>query len=46
MLEYANKHGITIGPYAYEEYLIADIAQKDYTQYVTYIRMDVIDEAI
>ena len=40
MLSYAKKHQLTLGNYAYEEYLIADFAQKDHHQYVTYIRMD------
>lgn len=40
MLAYASVHQLAIGPYAYEEYLIADIAQKDHTQYVTHIKMD------
>lgn len=43
MLAYAEQCNLIIGPYAYEEYLIADIAQKDHTRYVTYIRMDLVD---
>ena len=43
MLAYAEQCNLIIGPYAYEEYLIADIAQKDHTKYVTYIRMDLVD---
>lgn len=42
MLEYAEKHQITLGAFAYEEYLIAEIAQKDHNKYVTHIRMEIL----
>lgn len=35
LLAYADRHGIRLGKYIYEEYLIADIAQKNADGYVT-----------
>ena len=40
MIDYAALHQLKLGMYAYEEYLIAEIAQRDHDQYVTYIRME------
>lgn len=40
ILSYAAKHQIQLGSYAYEEYIISDIAQKDYDQYVTLILVE------
>lgn len=37
MLAYAKEHDIKLGEFAYEEYLIADIAQKEREEYVTRI---------
>lgn len=44
MLQYADEHQLTLGTYVYEEYLIADIAQKDVNSYMTYIMMELVDE--
>lgn len=41
MLEYAKQNQIDLGTFAYEEYLIAEIAQKDHSSYVTHIRMEI-----
>ena len=35
LLNHARQHGITLGKYIYEEYLVADIAQKDEDSYIT-----------
>lgn len=40
VLLYASKHHIPLGNYAYEEYIISDIAQKDIHQYVTLILVE------
>lgn len=40
MLRYADEQGLQLGTHAYEEYLIADIAQKDVNSYVTYLMME------
>ncbi|WP_416327341.1 MerR family transcriptional regulator [[Eubacterium] hominis] len=40
MLSYAMKHDIILGEFAYEEYLIADIASKDRKSYVTRILIE------
>lgn len=40
MLEYAAEHHIALGTFAYEEYMISDIAQKDAHKYVTRIYME------
>lgn len=40
MLSYATEHQIELGTHCYEEYMIADIAQKDYREYVTYLIME------
>lgn len=42
MLIYAKEHQITLGPFAYEEYIIADIAAVEEKNYITKIHMDVI----
>ena len=41
LLQYAKEHGIRLGTYAYEEYLISDLAQKDEQQYITMISMEI-----
>lgn len=45
MLKYARKHRIELGTFSYEEYLIADIAQKDYRKYITYIILETKESA-
>lgn len=40
LLDYAKEHNIQLGKFAYEEYIIADIAQKDFDEYVTLILME------
>lgn len=40
MLAFARENAIPLGKYAYEEYLIADIAQKDAAGYVTRLLME------
>lgn len=40
MLTYASENGIHLGIYAYEEYLIADVAQRDQDSYVTKILIE------
>lgn len=40
MLEYADKHNISLGTYAYEEYMVADIAVKEDSEYITRIYME------
>lgn len=42
MLAYAKEHHIHLGTFAYEEYIIADIAQKDINEYVTMLLMETI----
>ena len=44
MIDYAALHQLKLGMYAYEEYLIAEIAQRDHDQYVTYIRMEMVPD--
>ena len=44
MMDYAFLHQLSLGTYAYEEYLIDEIAQKDNNKYITYIRMEIIDD--
>lgn len=41
LLDYAYKKHIQLGVFAYEEYLIADIAQKDENGYITRILMEI-----
>lgn len=41
ILNYAEEHQIALGQFAYEEYIIADIAQKDFDEYVTMILMEI-----
>lgn len=41
LIAYAKQHAITLGDYAYEEYLIAEIAQKNHQQYVTYLMLEI-----
>lgn len=41
MLHYADEHLIKLGAYAYEEYMIMDIAQRDENAYVTRIYMEI-----
>ncbi len=41
MLTYANNQQIILGEYAYEEYLLSDIAQKDTDSFVTRIYIEV-----
>ena len=43
MLAFAHQHQITLGEFAYEEYLVADIAQKNREQYITRILMETKD---
>lgn len=45
MLEYAEEHGIGLGTYAYEDYLVADIAQKEPEGYITRILMETRQDA-
>ncbi len=40
MLAYADEHAVPLGKYAYEEYLIADIAQRDAAGYVTRLLLE------
>lgn len=40
MLSYARKHEISLGTYAYEEYMISDIAASRDDQYITRIYME------
>ena len=40
MLQYAQTHNIPLGTFAYEEYVIADIAQKNTQEYVTMLLME------
>lgn len=42
MFAYADAHQLRLGEYSYEEYLIADIAQKNHEHYVTCILMDLL----
>lgn len=44
MLAYAKTHSIALGEFAYEEYPIAEIAQKNNQHYVTYIMIEIKDE--
>lgn len=44
MLQYAKKNNIHLGTYAYEEYMISDIATKEDAQYVTRIYMEIQEE--
>ncbi len=41
MLDYAEEHQIRLGTYAYEDYMVADIAQKDPEGYITRVLMEV-----
>ncbi|MFV0396187.1 MAG: MerR family transcriptional regulator [Coprobacillaceae bacterium] len=41
LIDYANQHNISLGEYAYEEYLISDLAEKDENAYVTMICMEI-----
>ncbi len=41
MLEYARENGIGLGRIAYEDYLVADIAQREAEGYITRILMEV-----
>lgn len=41
MLDFAEEHHLQLGKFAYEEYIIADIAQKDFDEYVTMILMEI-----
>lgn len=41
LLEYAIKHQITLKGYAYEEYLLADIAEKQESKYITMIMAEI-----
>lgn len=41
MLKYADTYGLPLGEFAYEEYLIADIAQLNEEGYVTRILLDI-----
>lgn len=41
LFAYANTHTISLGTFAYEEFLIAEIAQKNYDQYITYIMLEI-----
>lgn len=40
LFQYANDHEINVKGFAFEEYILADIAQKDEQQYVTMIMME------
>ena len=40
MLEYAKQNNIQLGVYAYEEYMISDIAAQDDAQYITRIYLE------
>lgn len=40
MLNYAKEHHIPLGTYAYEEYMISDIAAQDDAQYITRIYLE------
>lgn len=40
MMKYAEDNKILLGKFAYEEYLLADVAQKDMTGYVTKILIE------
>lgn len=40
MLDYAGERGIELGTYAYEDYMVADIAQKDPAGYITRIMVE------
>ena len=46
MLAYASRHSLELGTYAYEDYMIADIAQKDPAGYITRILIEVVDDRI
>lgn len=35
MLRFADEQGIPLGRYAYEEYVVADVAEKDNSRYIT-----------
>jgi len=42
MLAYADNKGYVLGEFAYEEYLIADIAQREEDGYVTKILLEIL----
>lgn len=42
MLTYANTHHITLGTFAYEEYMVSDIAAKQEEEYITRIYIETI----
>lgn len=43
MLEYASVHNLQLGQFAYEEYVISDLAQKEEKDYITMISMETIN---
>lgn len=40
MLEYAKSHGINLGQFSYEEYVISDMAEKQESKYITIVYME------
>ena len=42
MLEYAKNHNITLGKYAFEEYIISDICERSKDNYLTRITIEII----
>lgn len=42
MLAYTDNKGYVLGEFAYEEYLIADIAQREEDGYVTKILLEIL----
>ncbi|NCC55315.1 MAG: MerR family transcriptional regulator [Erysipelotrichia bacterium] len=44
LLTYADTHKITLGTYAYEEYLLADISEADMKNYITRINIEIKEE--
>lgn len=43
ILQYALLHQLSLGKYAYEEYLISDLAEKDETKYVTMLCLELVN---
>lgn len=41
MLEYAKNHNISLGKYAFEEYIISDICERSKDNYLTRITIEI-----
>ena len=46
MLRYADEHNIALGTFAYEEYMVSDIAAKDEKDYITRIYIETLAQSV